>query len=148
MTAQGGLLLDTNNLVHILRVTPLGQKILSEHKLLERRMRPLISAITAGELLAFAKRNGWGEVRQQRLRELLGQLFFVNVEQVLERYADIDTWCIQNGRALGQNDRWIAATAATTGALLLTTDKNFDPLNGLFLQRVWYDPSVAPVTGD
>ena len=36
---------------------------------------------------------------------------------------------------------WIAATAHVTGATILTTDRDFDPLHGLFLQRDWVDPA-------
>ncbi len=43
--------------------------------------------------------------------------------------------------ALGKNDLWIAATAQVTGAAILTTDRDFDPLHGLFLQRDWIDPA-------
>jgi len=32
------------------------------------------------------------------------------------------------GRTVRDNDTWIAATAAATNAVLLTTDKDFDPL--------------------
>ncbi len=42
---------------------------------------------------------------------------------------------------MGKNDLWIAATANATGALLLTTDKDFDHLDGAFLNRVWIDPT-------
>jgi tRNA(fMet)-specific endonuclease VapC len=39
-----------------------------------------------------------------------------------------------------QNDLWIAATAAATGALLLTTDRDFDDLHPGSLRREWVDP--------
>lgn len=62
---------------------------------------------------------------------------------LLEHCAVFDAFCESRGRTLGKNDLWIAATAAMTGAVLLTTDKDFDPLHqeGL-LRRVWYDPAA------
>lgn len=41
---------------------------------------------------------------------------------------------------MGKNDVWIAATARITGTTLLTTDKDFDPLQGVWLDREWVDP--------
>jgi predicted nucleic acid-binding protein len=44
--------------------------------------------------------------------------------------------------SMKQNDLWIAATAVATGATLVTTDKDFDHLNGLWLERVLVDQSA------
>lgn len=44
---------------------------------------------------------------------------------------------------MGQNDMWIAATAKATGATLLTTDRDFDHLQGEHIRRVWLDPDSA-----
>jgi tRNA(fMet)-specific endonuclease VapC len=143
-SAPAGLvLLDTSILVHVLRASSLGHRVMREHQLAARSERPLISAVSAGELMAFAKRNHWGEAKQRKLRELLQQLVIVDVGAgaLLERYADIEVHCAAQGRVLGDNDLWIAATASVTRALLLTTDKDFDPLDGVFLSRAWYDPA-------
>lgn len=35
---------------------------------------------------------------------------------------------------MGKNDLWIAATASAFGITLVTTDKDFDHLNGVFLE--------------
>ena len=43
---------------------------------------------------------------------------------------------------MGKNDIWIAATAAVTGARLLTTDKDFDHFSGVYLERDWLDPAL------
>jgi tRNA(fMet)-specific endonuclease VapC len=40
------------------------------------------------------------------------------------------------------NDLWIAATAVATGATLVTTDKDFDHLEGLWPDRVYVDQSA------
>lgn len=66
----------------------------------------------------------------------------INVEQIIDTYADIDAYS-QNklharplsltARNMGKNDLWIAATASVLGATLLTTDTDFDHLNGVFL---------------
>jgi tRNA(fMet)-specific endonuclease VapC len=43
---------------------------------------------------------------------------------------------------MGRNDVWIAASAAVTGATLMTTDRDFDLLDGTHIQRVWIDPKT------
>lgn len=63
-------------------------------------------------------------------------------EDILSRYAEIDAFS-QNklpaqplsltARNMGKNDLWIAATASILDAQLLTTDFDFDHLNGVFL---------------
>ena len=60
---------------------------------------------------------------------------------VVDAYARIDNYCERNGFVLSKNDIWIAATAHVTGTTILTTDRDFDPLHGLFLLRDWIDPS-------
>ena len=65
-------------------------------------------------------------------------------EPILGHYADIDSYCVSKGIKIGDNDTWIAATAAATGALLLTTDKDFDPLDGRFLRRHYIEPKLPP----
>ena len=61
--------------------------------------------------------------------------------QVISVYAEIDDYSRRNGVTMGKNDLWIAATASVTGARLLTTDKDFDHLHGVFLSRDWIDPA-------
>lgn len=66
----------------------------------------------------------------------------INIEPIIESYAEIDAYS-QNklpgrplpltARNMGKNDLWIAATTSVLGATLLTTDTDFEHLNGLFL---------------
>lgn len=145
--ASGLVLLDTNILIHLLRATALGARAASEHALRSRSERPLLSIVTVGEALAFARKRGWGTPKVTALWELIQQFVIVDIhsDEVLEHYATLDAFREAHGRALGKNDLWISATAAATGALLLTTDKDFEPLHqeGL-LRRAWYDPAPSP----
>jgi predicted nucleic acid-binding protein len=59
---------------------------------------------------------------------------------VLDRYAEIDAFLTQSGRTVSDNDVWIAACAAAADATLLTTDRDFDPLDPRYMERVWIDP--------
>lgn len=56
--------------------------------------------------------------------------------EVLNSYAAIDSQAAREGRPLGKNDAWIAATATATGAILLTTDRDFDQVPSSLLSRV------------
>jgi tRNA(fMet)-specific endonuclease VapC len=84
-----------------------------------------------------------------QLKKLVEELAVVDVrsQSVLQRYAAIDSYLVKNGRTVGDNDTWIAATAAATDATLLTTDKDFDPLDGHLITRICFDPQVTPAPG-
>ena len=80
----------------------------------------------------------------QRLNQLHFLMEYFNTVSIetldLESYALIDTYSHRVGISIGKNDLWIAASAHTTGATLVTTDKDFDHLHGKFLQRLWIAP--------
>ncbi|HSM50324.1 MAG TPA: type II toxin-antitoxin system VapC family toxin [Thermoanaerobaculia bacterium] len=131
------LLLDTNVVVHLFRGKATGESIDRAFAIRTRRERPLLSVVSVGELHSLARGWGWGEKKIEALRTLISELVVVDIQRapILDRYAEIDAFCKANGFQLGNNDTWIAATAAATGALLLTCDKDFDPLDGRFLRR-------------
>jgi tRNA(fMet)-specific endonuclease VapC len=138
------ILVDTGPIIHICRADHAAVQIDRRYNLRARRKTPLISAVSVGESLAMAKRNAWGPAKVAALRALLAQLVVVGIDQpsVLETYARLDVHLTGMGRRMGQqNDLWIAATAAATGAVLLTTDRDFDPLHPAELRREWVDPA-------
>jgi len=135
MPAGNLLLLDTNVLLHLIRGNADGLRLDSEYSLRARSDRPLISVITVGEILTFAQRGPWGRPKLQRLHELLSELVIVPIQDhtIPEHYAHITAFSQASGRSMGDNDRWIAATAAASGAELLTTDPDFDPLHPTYV---------------
>lgn len=141
-TTHALILLDTSVLVHLFRNDDIGQKVAADNSLLERSEKPLISIVTVGEALAIAEKNGWGKPKKDRLTVLLTQLVVVDINSlnVLVKYATIDAWCKSNGKCLGKNDLWIAATASAVGAHLLTCDQDYAPLDPLFLTQTYYAP--------
>ena len=67
----------------------------------------------------------------------------INDLSLLKMYGQIDHH--SNGgssRPMGKNDAWIAATANVSKMVLITTDKDFDHLDGTFLNRIWIDPKT------
>lgn len=141
MSAAGGLiLLDTSVLVQLLRGSPLGKTIQEEQGLDTLLEKPIVSIITHGEILALARKWNWGPKGIARVDELVSSLVVADIRPrpVVEQYAAISAFCQANGKAVGQNDMWIAATASAHGATLITTDKDFDALEPRFLKRIYY----------
>ncbi len=141
-TPSGLLLLDTNIVIFLVRGGPIGEALDTRFGLRQRPERPLISVVTQSKAVSFARQNGWGAARADGLRALLRQFVVVDIssQPVLDRYADIDAFLRRTGRALSDNDVWIAACASAAQATLITTDRDFDPLADQYLDRIWVDP--------
>jgi predicted nucleic acid-binding protein len=135
-------LLDTNILVHYVRASDLYRRVETIYSLTAISTRVLCSIINEGEIRSLARRWNWGAARLLVLEALLARLTRVPLEYagIVDAYADMDDYLRRRGQALSKNDIWIAATARATGARLLTTDRDFDPLTPAFLARDWIDP--------
>jgi len=139
-------LLDTNILVHYIRDSALARRIEATYSLRVQATGPIISVVTEGEIESLALQLNWGPQRLRRLRDLLGRLISVPLDfgGVIEASARISTYTRNAGVPMGDNDLWTAATAHATGARLLTTDKDFDHLDPLFVHRDRIDPKLTP----
>lgn len=137
-------LLDTNILLIYLRDTNKSAEIDRQFDPLGIANVPVISVVTIGEIRSLAIRNRWGSRRIQKLNEFLSQLVVADiyVEEIIQLYAEIDAFSqgLLPGRPLGssarnmsKNDLWIAATAAAANLRLLTADKDFSHLKGVFI---------------
>ena len=147
-------LLDTNVLVALMRAKELGQHIDETYKPRQARFKPIISVVSVGEMLSLARQFSWGAKKTAEIGKLVENLVVedINTPEILAAYGEIDHASRENGRTMGKNDVWIAATAKVTGATLLTTDKDFDHLSaGSPLQQpempviglVWIDPDMG-----
>ena len=58
------------------------------------------------------------------------------------RYAELKLQLKRQGTPIPLNDVWIAASAAETGSVLLTTDHDFDHLNPSPVSVWWLDPDA------
>ncbi|MEL7118171.1 MAG: hypothetical protein AAFO07_01980 [Bacteroidota bacterium] len=72
--------------------------------------------------------------------------FGINFEEVIYRYAEIDAFSQGkidqsnskfSSRNMGKNDIWIAATASVFDLKLVTTDKDFNHLDGKYLELLY-----------
>lgn len=145
------ILLDTNVLVHLARGRAAGEWLDRRYGLRARAERPLVCVVSVGEVLRIANRGPtpWGPRKRDRLAEFLAGLVTLGLTpQLLERYGQLGAYLDGRGRPIPQNDVWIAAAAATAGAVLLTTDTDFDVLHaeGL-LEREFVHPRDLP-TGE
>ena len=133
------VLLDTNVLVHLARQDATGVWIEDHFALTARADRPLISTIAEGEILGFARQRNWGATRMADLTRLLGEVVRVDagLPEVVDAYADLTVLDLRGGHNTKDNDRWIAATAKATGAVLLTCDHDFDWLNPATITVYW-----------
>jgi predicted nucleic acid-binding protein len=117
----------------------------------------LLSVVSRGELYSLAIQLGWGIQKRQSLEHLLLQIpqVDINKDPIIQRYAEIDAYSqgkdltqrLPQGltsRNMGKNDLWIAATASVLNASLLTIDKDFDHLNGQFLDVIYIDRNLKP----
>lgn len=142
-------LLDTNIVILYLRSHAIFRKIDEMYNPLGQENTALISVVSVGELRALGLMNGWGKARMKRLESLLSELLItdINIEKIVEMYAEIDAYS-QNRlptkslnntpRNMGKNDIWIAATAAVADAKLLTLDKDFTHLDGIYFEVIYF----------
>lgn len=136
------IVLDTVILVELARGKKAGSLIDAQYKLRTRSEKPLICVVTAGEILALARIWKWGQDKLSILDALLREIVVVDIhiQKVLERYSEIKAYAKESGLAIGDNDTWIAATTSVADAVLLTSDRDFNPLHGKFITREFVDP--------
>ena len=143
-------LLDTNILLIYLRDQKTRTFIENTYHPFDLPNIPLISIVTAGEIRSLALRNKWGQRRLRGLSEFLNTLVIadINSEDVIERYAEIDAFSQgklkgkklgMSSRNMGKNDLWIAATASITDSVLMTTDGDFEHLDGMYVELLKID---------
>jgi predicted nucleic acid-binding protein len=79
-----------------------------------------------------------------RLGELAREFVVVDINDatVLRAYATIHAHLVARGHPVGDNDVWIASCAVAASATLITTDKDFDVLNGSHVTRLYFEPNL------
>jgi tRNA(fMet)-specific endonuclease VapC len=144
MPSNVGYLLDTNVLVAIVRGKTLGEAIDSRFGLRSAINRSMICIVTAGEVLSLARQFAWGQSKRDELQAILDEVVWIDINHldIIDAYAEIDFASRSQGRKMGKNDVWIAATAKVSKTILLTTDQDFDHLQNTYIHRIWIDPET------
>lgn len=139
------ILLDTNVLLHLIRGRAAGRWIDVRYGLRGRPEKPLVSVVSVGELFRIAHRREWGAGRLAALNDLVAEMLVIGLEpEIVRGYGRIGAYLDGTGTPIPQNDTWIAATAASKRAVLLTTDAHFDRLHPAHAEREFIDPGELP----
>lgn len=143
-------LLDTNLVIIYSRASKIAEKIEADYNLFDTGNSLAVSVVTLGEVDAFIKKIGIGEKRRKKIEGVVSRLAKVGIDTkaIIERYGDIDAYSQGklkrkkgrfSSRNMGKNDLWIAATASIYDLTLLTTDRDFDHLNGAYIRLEYID---------
>lgn len=137
------LLFDTNIILHIIRSKDYKGVI----EFLNPQNRSIyVSVASEAEIRSIAKRSNWGTLRLEKLDNFLDVVTVVEINhQYISSYVEIDTYSQKSNfsfteygfptpRNMGKNDLWIASLAGLLGLQLVTTDDDFDHLNGIFFE--------------
>jgi len=142
-------LFDTNILVYYIRKPEVLSDFEYDYQPFSNQNVALISIVTEAEMKSLAIQFGWGEKKMRQLEKLLGYFLKVPVqtERQIKVYAEMDAYSKHkdperkypdgySSITVGKNDLWIAATARVTNSTLVTTDDDFDHLNGVFIDLI------------
>ena len=139
---------DTNIFIKAVRNPKFLTDLNDQYSFFNQTNEVFVSAVTVGELHSFALKNRWGSKRLADMTNLLEKTTSIpvtNKPELINMYADIDVYSQSqhptlklptSARKMGKNDLWIATTTALTNGILLTTDGDFDHLEGVFLSRI------------
>ncbi len=139
--------LDTNIILIYLKDEKTKQIIEDSYGPFRAGNNPIISIVTIAEIRALALKNHWGERRIKIVEEFMNELIVVDVRfnDLINAYAEIDAYSQgkltqkplkMSPRNMGKNDLWIAATSYATKSTLITTDKDFEHLDGNYFEVV------------
>jgi predicted nucleic acid-binding protein len=127
-------LLDTNAISVLMRVDIRMAAWLSS---IEVDDRVVICTITRGEILFGLERLPSGRRRTELEEKAENPFAVIPCEPigpaVANRYATVKTAQERRGFPLDENDLWIAATALTMEATLVSRDRDFQAIEGLTL---------------
>jgi tRNA(fMet)-specific endonuclease VapC len=146
MMSQTYVLFDTNILIELVKATDKFndlKKLVNPHN-----ANVVISIVTVAEVRAFASKNSWGQRRLEELEKLMADYAVISIDDsIIERYVEIEAYNWRksdmypkidgNAVKMGKNDIWIAATALLMDIPIITTDKDFDHLNGVMIDVVY-----------
>lgn len=101
--------------------------------------RIVICAIVRGEVLYGLARMSQGKKRRALETKAANLFAVIPCEPVPEKaadlYARIKREVERQGTPLDENDLWIAATAQALGAILVSSDSDFQKVKGLHLEN-------------
>lgn len=146
------IVIDTCVFIHIARDTDIGKKCIAAIEAYDESPNIIASVVTKAELESFIAQNSWSEPKIERLRKMLDAVTYIDIsnadETLMDAYTQVDAYSKRkandksgnlltgSAKKMGKNDLWIAATAYALDVPLMTTDGDFDHLNGTLLQVI------------
>ncbi|MGB7947357.1 MAG: type II toxin-antitoxin system VapC family toxin [Candidatus Binatia bacterium] len=134
-------LLDTTAFSALVKENPRAKARLAA---LEATDRVVICTVVRGEVLYGLELMPDGRRKlnlARKINDLLSSLPCLLIpEEAANDYARIKRATERRGSRLDENDLWIAATALSLGAILVTTDSDFQRVRGLKLED-WFEES-------
>lgn len=142
--------LDTNVLLFYVRDAETRQFIEDTYAPFDQANEAIISIVSVGEMMVLAAANNWGNKKLKLVQKLIDKLVIVELRynDLINNYIEIEKYNrnihptqkrVGSHIKMGKNDIWIAATAMSTKSKLLTTDKDFEHLNGAFFDVLIID---------
>ena len=135
--------MDTNVLLAYYRGNLLFTVIAEDNGLHDPDVILIMPIAVKAEILSIALQNNWGDKKYRVIKKMVDQSFIIHTnDEIADVYAEIDAFSQgrlpgnslgMSARNMGKNDLWIAATARVANASLITTDADFDHLNGTFI---------------
>ena len=142
--------MDTNVLIIYSRSADIAKRIERDHQLFDGSNDLAVSVVTIGEINSLTAQYDYGKRRKKSIQNMLGKVLEIdiNIRKILDLYGQIDAYSqgkLKNkkgnftSRNMGKNDLWIAATASAFDMVLVTTDQDFDHLDGEFIKLKYID---------
>ena len=144
------IVLDTCVVMHILRGDYKGQQAVTYLDEQDAESHSIFSTVSKAELESLKRQQNWGKARCAKMDAILALSSYVDIintdNQLIAAYAEVDAFSKRkipgisgklmggSARIMGKNDLWIAATAHLLDATLVTTDCDFDHLDGEYLK--------------
>lgn len=143
-------LLDTNIVILYSKSRDLARHIEEEHQIFAEENKLSISFVSIAEINSILHQFAFGDRRRKEINDLLARITRLDIsyEHILEAYENIDAYSQGRHKSLksdfssinmGKNDLWIAATASAFNITLVTSDKDFNHLDGVFLDVEYVD---------
>lgn len=142
-------ILDTNILIGHIRESASYLKLKEKYAFFSMPNETFVSVVTLGEIFSLSMQLKWGEKKNLLISQFFEEVKYIEItdDEIIDAYAQIDAYSQgkhptlnlplgMTARNMGKNDLWIAATAHAIGADLVTTDKDFDHLDGIFLNVI------------
>jgi predicted nucleic acid-binding protein len=100
--------------------------------------------------MVLASANQWGDKKLKLVQHLIDKLVIVelNYQEVIDNYIEVEQYNRNihptkkrkgSHIKMGKNDVWIAATTMATDSKLITSDRDFEHLDGEFFDVLFIE---------